>query len=110
VRPRRTVQKHGLRARNGHVKRANIGLVVLKWDVAGVYAAVHGRAGCICSGLGHGVVAVRELELHYVADRGGDAVGNEGVLGATDDYRDYLVGAAEGVCFGGISMGMTEEL
>jgi hypothetical protein len=98
MRPRRTVQIHWLRARDGHVEGSNIGLSVLERDVARVYAFVHGSAGCVRRGLSDGVVAVGELELHDVAYGCGDGIRDEGVLGTTDYDWDYLVGAAEGVC------------
>jgi hypothetical protein len=85
------VKEHGLRAGNGHVECADIGLSVLKWDVAAVNTGVHGFTCCVGSGLGDGVVAVAELELHNVADCGYNRVGDESVLRAADDYRDDLV-------------------
>jgi hypothetical protein len=64
-----------------------------------VDAAGHGRTGCVRGRLSDSVVAVGELELDDVADGGVDVVRDEGVLRAADDDGDYLVGAAEGVCW-----------
>jgi hypothetical protein len=93
----RTVEEHGLRGRDGHVEGSNIGLAVCERDVAGMNAAVHGRAGGVGRGLRDGVVAVAELELNDVADRGGHGVGDEGVLWAADNDGDDLGLALVGV-------------
>jgi hypothetical protein len=91
-----TVQEHRLRAGDGHVECAHVGLAVLEWDVAGMDAAVHGRAGSVRSGLSDGVVAVAELELHNVTDSRDDRVGDERVLRAADDDWDDLILTLEG--------------
>jgi len=94
-----TVQEHGVRARNGHVESSDICLAVLEGDVTAVDTAFHGSACCVGGRLRDSVVAVGELELDNVADCCGDGVGDEGVLGSTDDYGDNLAGAAKWVGF-----------
>lgn len=91
MRARRAVQKHGLRVGNHHVERADFGLVVLERNVAAVHAAGHGHACLVRGGLRDGVVAVAELELDHVANRGSERVGDEGVLGSADDDGNHLV-------------------
>lgn len=91
---RRTVQKHGISARDRHVERPDFCLAVLEWDVPAVDAGFHRRACLIGGRLGYSVVAVAELELHDVADGGNNRIGDEGVLWAADDDGDNLVGAA----------------
>ena len=92
-----TVQKHGLCAGGGPVEGPDVRLAVLERNVSAVHAAVHGRTCLVGGGLGDGVVAVGELELHDVAYSGSDGVWDEGVLGSTDDHGDDLAGATEGI-------------
>jgi hypothetical protein len=91
------VKEHGFSAGNRHVESANIGLSILKGDVATVYAGIHRLACCISSGLGDGMVAIAELELNNVADCGHNGIGDESVLRSANDYRDDLVLAAMGL-------------
>lgn len=72
MRARSAVQEHGICACDGHVEGSHIGLAVFKRNVAAVDTAVHGRACCIGSRLCDGVIAIAELELHYVAHRSVD--------------------------------------
>lgn len=100
MRSGRAVQEHSISTRDWHVERADICLAVLERDVAAVHTGIHGCACCVSSGLGYGVVAVAELELHDVADGGDDGVGDEGVLWTSDYYGDDLAGAAVGFDWG----------
>lgn len=88
------VQEHGIGACDGHVERADISLAVLERDMTAVHTRSHGRAGLIDSRLCDCVIAVAELELDDVTDCGDDGVGDESILGTTDDHRDDLVLAA----------------
>ena len=92
-----TVQKHGVGTSNRHVEGSNICLAVLEGNVTAVDTAFHGRACCIGRRLRDGVVAVGKLELDDIADCCSNGVGDEGILLATDDYGNDLVGATKRV-------------
>jgi hypothetical protein len=96
MRAGRAVQEHGLRAGHWHVEGSDVGLPILKGDVATVNATVHGRACSVRRRLRDGVVAIGELELHNVTNGGDDGVGDKGVLRAADDDGDDLILALEG--------------
>jgi hypothetical protein len=102
MRARCAVQEHGLGRRNHDVEGAHVGLAVLERNVPAVDAALHRLAGRVGRRLRHRVVAVAELELHNVADGRDEGVGHEGILGATDDDGDYLVGPAVGTAWEGV--------
>lgn len=89
-----TVQEHGFSRGDWHVEGSDLGLTVLERDVAAVDTGIHGRACCVGSALGHGMITVAELELHDVANCCNDGVRDEGVLWSTNNYRNDLVGAA----------------
>jgi hypothetical protein len=91
------VKEHGLGRGYGHVEGADISLSVLEGNASAVDTAVHGLACCIGGALRDGVVAVAELELDDVADRGGDRVRDEYVLHATNDDGDDLTSATDGL-------------
>jgi hypothetical protein len=95
MRPRRTKDEHGLRARNRHIECAHIRLPVLERDVAAVHAARERGARRFERALRGGVVAVAELELHHVANGGRHRIGREGILGAANDDGDELVLAGD---------------
>lgn len=54
----RTVQEHGLSARNGHIESPNFGLAIFKGDVAAVHASIHGSACGVSGGLSDSMVAI----------------------------------------------------
>lgn len=72
---------HAHRRRGGHRLETRV-------EASSVAVHGHGLAGLVEGGLGHGVVAGEELELHELAGRGLDIAGGEGegaVLGDGDD-------------------------
>lgn len=56
------------------------------------YRGLKGRASLICCALRDSVVAIAELELDNVADRGSNNVRYIGVLRSSDYHRYNLVG------------------
>lgn len=106
VRPRRAVQKHGVRRLHHHAERADLGLSVLEGNVPAVQ-----RAGLLClqrlaalrlEALGDSVVAAAELELHHVAHLGPDDVGHEEVLRPANDDGDECIGGTRLASLGGV--------
>lgn len=90
-----TVQKHGIGTGNGHVEGSNICLAVLEGNVTAVDTAFHRRACCIGGRLRDGVVTIGKLKLDDIADGCSHGVGDEGILRATDDYGNDLVGTTK---------------
>lgn len=90
MRTRGAEHEDGVGAGDDDAEGSDVGLAIFERDVAAVDASVQGSAGCVRSALCCSVVAIAELELDDVTNCGRDRVRIEGILRATNYYRDDL--------------------
>ncbi len=99
MRARRAIQKHGLRRSDNDVESPDVGLALLKGNVAAVHGVglfgLHRLAPLVFVALRDGVVSVAELELHHVSDGCPHEVWDKGVLRAA--HHDGDDGVASGL-------------
>jgi hypothetical protein len=93
--PSSTVEEHRIRTCHHHCECADIDLAILVWYMAAVnccrVGCLQGFASTIFGTLSYSMVAGTKLKLNDVANCGSNRVGNECVLGTTDNDRNKSV-------------------